>query len=152
MPEELDIQKLKSDYPEFFKQYSPDLLEFIFSKKTSSKIAEICLENRIEDEEKIEKIAYRVTLAFLNQVPKENLSEILEKGVDLNHETAKEISIEIKRRIFFQVPEVLKKEEQLTQSAQPSLPSKPEVASPPEVRPEEKPKETRKDIYREPLE
>jgi len=152
MPEEFDIQKLKSQYPEFFKELSPQFLEFIFSEETSSKVAEICLENGIEGEEKIEKIAYRIGLVLFNQVPKENLPEILEKGANLDYEIAERISIEIKRRILSQAPAILKKEEQLTQPAQPSLPSKPEVAPPPEVRPKVEPKETRKDIYREPLE
>lgn len=105
MTNDIEIQKLKSKYPEFFEQFSPELLEFLFSEETSSKIAKICLENGVEDEEKIEKIAYRVTLALFGQIPKENLTEVLEKGVKLNHETAKKISIEIKRLIFSQIPE-----------------------------------------------
>jgi len=150
MIDDTEIQKLKNQYPDFFEQFPKKLWKFIFSEETSSKIAEICSESGIENEEKIEKIAYRVTLALLNQVPKENLPEILEKGVDLNHETAEEISIEIKRRIFSQVPEVLKKEEP-TQSTPPP-PDKPEVGPSPEVKPEIEPKEVRRDIYREPTE
>jgi len=152
MPEEFDIQKLKKEYPELFEEFSPELFEFLFSEETSSKIAEICLENGVEDEEKIEKIAYRISLVLFNQVPKENLTRILERGVNLPCEIAERISMEVNRRIFSQAPEVLKKEEQLTQPAQPSLPSKPEVAPPPEVKPKVEPKEARKDIYREPFE
>jgi len=151
MLESPDIQKLKNEYPDFFEKFPSEFLEFIFSEETSSKIAEICLENGVEDEEKIEKIAYRISLVLFNQVPKKNLAEILEKGVNLPCEIAEKISIEVNRRIFSQTPEVLKKEEQLTQPAQPSLTSKPEVAPPPEVRPKVEPKETRKDIYREPI-
>jgi len=140
MPEEFDIQKLKEQYPEFFKQVSPNLLEFIISKETSSKISEICLKNGIENEEKIEKIAYRITLALLGQIPKENLAEILEKGVKLDSETAKIISIEIKRLIFSQIPKSKAKETQPVKPSPPTLEEK---------KPE---KPSKKDVYREPIE
>ena len=100
MPEEFDIQKLKKEYPEFFEQISPEFLEFISSEETFSKVAEICLENGIENEEKIEKIAYRIGLVLFDQVSKENFAGILEKGVNLNREVAERISIEVNRRIF----------------------------------------------------
>jgi len=151
MPEEFDIQNLKKECPELFEQFPSEFLEFLFSEETSSKIAEICFENGIQDEEKIEKIAYRVGLILLDQVPRENFAKILEKGVDLDRETAEKISIEINRRIFAQVPEILKAEEP-TQSVPPPPEVKPEVAPSPEVKPEGEPKETRKDIYREPIE
>jgi len=138
MPEEFDIQKLKEQYPEFFKQVSPDLLQFILSEETSSKISEICLKNGIEDEEKIEKIAYRVILALLRQIPKENLTEILEKGVKLDSETAKKIHTEINRLIFSQIKK--------TQPAQPIKP----LPSPPAEEKLKRPK--KKDVYREPIE
>jgi hypothetical protein len=149
MPEEFEIQKLKNEYPEFFEQLSSEFLDFIFSEETSFKIAKICFENGIEDSEKVEKIAYRVTLALLDQVPKENLAEIFEKGVGLNREIAERISLEVNRRILSQVPEILKKEE----VPEPiPLPTTPEATPPPEVQPEERPEKTRKDIYREPIE
>jgi len=143
MTEESEIQRLKSEYPEFFAQFSPDFLEFIFSEEISNEIASICLENKVEDEEIIEKIAYRVTLALLNQVPKENLAKILEKGAGLSSEIAEKISAAIEERIFSQIPEIEKKEEQLIQSTQPFSPITEEKKS------EEPPK---KDTYREPIE
>jgi len=100
MLEEFDIQKLKKEYPEFFKQVSSELLEFILSEETSSKIAQICLKNKIEEEEKIEKIAYRIVLAMLEQIPMKNLPLILEKGVGLSSETAEKIYTEINQLIF----------------------------------------------------
>jgi hypothetical protein len=157
MSEEFEIQKLKSEYPEFFVQVSPDLLEFIFSEETSSKIAEICLENGIEDEEKIEKIAYRVTLALLEQVPKENLAEILEKGVEIDFETAEKISIEIKQLIFSQIPEtqpkeIQKEEDQIEEDEiEEDELTQPEKPSPPVTEKEEPEKPSKKDVYREPV-
>jgi len=143
MTEESEIQKLKSEYPEFFAQFSFEFLEFIFSEEISSEIASICLENKVEDEEIIEKIAYRVTLALLNQVPKENLAKILEKGAGLSSEIAEKISVGVEGRIFSQIPEIEKKEEQLTQSTRPFSSVTEEKKS------EELPK---KDTYREPIE
>jgi len=151
MANNAEIQKLKNEYPEFFEQFSSELLEFVFSEKTSSKIAQICSENGIEDEEKVEKIAYRVGLVLLNQVPKENFTEILEKGATLNRQTAERISTEINRSIFSQIPEILKTAEP-TLPASPSPEVKPEVEPPLEAKPEAEPKETRRDIYREPME
>lgn len=149
MPEEFDIQKLKEQYPEFFKQVSPNLLEFILSKETSSKISEICLENGIEDEEKIEKIAYRVTLALLDQVPKENLAEIFEKGAKIDSETARKISIEIKRLIFSQIP---KTKPQKTQPIKPPPATFEEEKLEETEKTEKIEKPSKKDFYREPIE
>lgn len=159
MPEEFEIQKLKEQYPEFFEEISPEFLDFLFSEETSSKITEICFENGIEDEEKIEKVAYRISLILFGQVPKENFATILENGVPLNREVAERISIEVNRRIFSQAPPVLK-EEAIPQPAPTSPPSIQEETSTPEIQPEEtleiqpeeKPKEIKKDVYREPIE
>ncbi len=151
MANNIELQKLRNKYPEFFKQVPSKLLEFIFSEETSSKIAKICLENGVEDEEKIEKIAYRVTLALLGQVPKENLTEIFEKGVKLDHETAKKISIEIKLNIFSQIQEIQSKEVRKEEGQI----EKDELTQPAELPPsvaEKEPKESsKKDTYREPI-
>lgn len=98
-----EVQELKKQYPEFFKKHPSELLEFILSEETSSKIAGICLENGIEDEEKIEKIANRVVSALLKEFPKEKLPQVLEKGVGLNLGTAEKISAEINQFIFSHV-------------------------------------------------
>ena len=146
MPEESEIQKLKKEYPEFFEQISPEFLEFISSEETSSKIAEICLENGIEDEEKIEKIAYRITLALLGKIPKENLTEILEKGAGLNHEIARKIHALVNLLISSKIKE--------TPPAQPTKlkrsPLIPELVLEEELEKPPKPENhSKKDIYRE---
>jgi len=143
MTEESEIQKLKSEYPEFFAQFSPDFLELIFSEEISLEIASICLENKVEDEEIIEKIAYRITLSLLNQVPKENLTKILEKGAGLNHEIAEKISVAVEEHIFSQIP--------APQSIKSSLTEGEEVILPPEIQSDAELKKTRKDVYREPI-
>lgn len=144
MVEESEPQKLKSKYPEFFAQFSPKFLEFIFSKETSTGIARICLESDIKNEGTVEKIAYRVTLALLDQVPKENLPKILEKGAGLSRQVAEKISFAVKQRIFSQAP--------TTQPMKSPPPIESEVAPPPEAKPEIEKKEGEKDVYREPIE
>ena len=102
MANDIEFEKLKKEYPDFFKKYSSGFLGFILSEETSSKIAEICLKNKIEDEEKIEKIANRVVSALLGEFPKEKLPQVLEKGIGLNPETAQKIYTEIDQFIFSQ--------------------------------------------------
>ena len=137
---ELEFQKLKKEYPDFFEKISSGLLSFILSEETSSLIAQICLENKIGDEEKIEKIAYQVTLALLEQTPKENLSEIFEKGMGLDSETAKKIHIEVNQLIFSQVQKTQPKEKKITQPKKISFSTTKE---------EESEKPIKKDNYRE---
>jgi len=103
MANDIEFEKLKKEYPDFFKKYSSGFLGFILSEETSSKIAEICLKNKIEDEEKIEKIANRVVSALLGEFPKEKLPQVLEKGIGLNPETAQKIYTEIDQFIFSQI-------------------------------------------------
>ncbi|MDI6603482.1 MAG: hypothetical protein QME57_05285 [Patescibacteria group bacterium] len=148
MIENTEFQKLKKQYPEFFSQFSEKFWDFLFSEDTAFRVVEICIKNGVENEEEIEKIASRITLVLLNQIPKENLTEVLMKGVRLDSNTANQISQEAEKLIFSQVPEILK-EEEFTQPA-PSV--KPELKPLLEIKPEEKPKEARKDIYREPIE
>jgi len=133
MTNNIELQKLKDKYPKVFKQVPSNLLEFIFAKETSSKIAEICLKNKVEDEEKIKKISYFITLTLLKQTPEESLTENLEKEVKLSHETARNISIEVKTNIFSQIQESRPiktgkgknsvKKDQPTQSTNPSPPT-----------------------------
>lgn len=134
MAEETDLEKLKRDYPEFFERVLPELIEFVLSEETSSKIAEICLKNGVKDEEKIEKIAYRITLVLLERFPGEKLVETIEKEGGLAPEAAQKISAEVNRLIFSQIP------------APASPPPPKEEAT------EEPPKPPGKDVYREPVE
>ena len=72
-------------------------------EEISLEIAGICLENKIEDKKMIEEVASRVTLALFDQIPKESLTKILEKGVGLSHEKAEKISAAVKESIFSQL-------------------------------------------------
>jgi len=147
-----ELQRLKDKYPDFLKQVPSNLLEFIFSKETPSKIAMICIESGVENGEKIEKIAYYITSILLGQIAEENLTEILEKEVKLDHKTAKKISIEIKLKILskiqkIQSEEIQKRENRIekNQSTQPIKPLLP-------VEERGSKKSSKGDNYREPIE
>jgi hypothetical protein len=101
--EDFDIEKIKGDYPDFFEELSPDLLNFISSENASFKIADICLENGVISEEKIEKTAYYIISSLLRQEPEENLIMTLKNGLDINLETAKKISDGVKKNIFHRI-------------------------------------------------
>lgn len=143
MPEKINLEEIKKQYPEFFKKISPELLEFILSEKISSKIAEICLENGVVNEEKIEKIAYQTALVLLGQRAEESLPKILETEEGLNREITQKISISIRRFIFSEIPKIQESqrgENQLIQplTQPPATAKKEKTEAPPE-----------KDNYRE---
>ncbi len=150
MSDEIEIQKLKEQHPEFFAQFPEEFWDFVLSEETAFKIMKICIKNGIENEERIEKIASRITLILLNQIPKENLTEVLMKGVGLNFDTATQISQEVEKSIFSQVPKLSKKEKPTHPTPPP--PSKADFGPSPKVKPETKLEKPKKDIYREPLE
>lgn len=161
MIRDFEIQKLKEEYPELFEEFSSEFFEFLFSEKIASEIAQICLKNGIQDEEKIEEIAYLVAAVLLGELPEENLARTLEKGVGIDHETAKEISIQFKHLIFSKAPKVYS---ETTQSKKPLF-TKP-IDKPMDLpsilfgeefikfnseKPFSQNKDIYKDIYREPI-
>ena len=94
MPEEIDLKNLKEEYPEFFRNTPPEVIDFALSEKTSEKIADIATKNGVNEEDKIAGIAQRITLVLLNKLPSGNLAMTLELGVKLIPETAKKIADE----------------------------------------------------------
>jgi len=94
MIDETEVQKLKNDYPEFFKALPPELVDFIFSEKTAEKITGICKSNNVVDEAQIEGIAYRITLVLFKKLPGENLAMTIESGLGLKPEIARKIADE----------------------------------------------------------
>jgi hypothetical protein len=144
MEEESEIQKLKAQYKEYFKDISDEFLNFVFSKDLFYQIAEICFENGIEDGERIEKIANRITLVLFKQIPKENLTEVLMKGVGLDFETSKRISSRAEELIFAKAPKMIKEKPKITETLKlEKREEKPKVVPPETIK---------RDIYREPIE
>jgi len=131
---------------ELSNEISKELLELIESEDTALKIAEICFENGIGEDEKIRKIAYQTGRVLLGDLPPEKFCEDLEKNTGISAFLAGKIAREINDSIFYPVKESL-----ATLYKTEIVPSeKPSVEVTPGIPPEEKPK--REDVYREPIE
>ena len=89
-----ELQKLKEDYPDFFRKTPPEVIDFALSEKTSEKIADIAVRNGVDNEEQVEGIAQRVILVLLNRLPSGNLAMTLELGLKILPEIAQKIADE----------------------------------------------------------
>lgn len=146
MTKETEFQKLKSEYPDFFKIISPEIIDFAFSEKTSSQISNICLEGGLKEED-VDEVSYRVALVFFNKLPRESLVIALKDGVGLPPETAQKISSEVNRLIFSQMPraQVEVREESTTSIKEQTKEEEQEKPAAP-------PASSKPDTYREPVE
>ncbi len=143
MPNEIEIQNLKKDYPEFFLKTPAKLVDFLFSEKTSEKIADICKKNGVADESQVEKIAQRITWVLLGKLPSGNLAAGLELWVKLTPETAKKVADEANQFISSAMAQ-LKSEVTIPQAKPEVRAERPVVEEPPK-------KPLSKDSYREPI-
>ncbi len=137
-----NIEELKEKYPGFFETFPLELIEFALSEKTAQKIANICIENRITEQEMVIGIAFRVTYALFGKLPKENLAITFKDGLEIEEEKAKKIASSVNEIIFSNLPEA--------KSEEAPLPKK-------DPEKKEEPKEISesdfsKDVYREPIE
>lgn len=133
-------------YSEILEKLSPDLIKVLLSEETPLRIAEICTENEVEEEEKIKKIAYQVGRVLLGELSPEKFQTTLEKEIKLHLLTAKKITEEINQDIFFPVKTSLEKIYKI-EIAPPAKPTK--ITPPPEEKPPTPPS---KDTYRESIE
>jgi hypothetical protein len=104
---EIELKKLKEDYPDFFENFPKEIAEVILAEETPLKISEICIKNGLKEEEKIEKIAYQITLVLLGQLPPKELQKTLEKELGLELALAQKIYIEADQSIFSTIKESL---------------------------------------------
>ena len=142
MPEETNIEKLRKQYPAFFEAYPLSLIEFALDKKTAQKIANICIENKIKDQEKVKGVAFRVTYALFGKLPKENLAITFKDGLDIDEKTAQNIAKSVDKIIFSELASLTKEESSEEEAA----------AKPAEEKSSPKPPSSpQKDAYREPL-
>lgn len=99
MPKEYSTEEVWKLYDKL----PQELQEAIFSVETAKNMGEICKRNEIED--KVSEIAKRVGYVLLGLLPPEDFREYLEQ--ELGKETAKSVSHEINRFIFFPVKQSL---------------------------------------------
>lgn len=162
MPEEDELEKLKTQYPEIFKKLPSEVIDLVLSENTAIKIADICSENEITEEEKISKVGYYVGLVLLGGLHPSKLLEILKKEMDISSLKAEKIIQGINVAIFSSVKESLDKiyetgtelfEVEEPPEIKPQTPT-PDLKSPPVTEPpteEEQPPSQGRDIYREPI-
>lgn len=134
----------KKELWKLYKKIPEELKKAIFSEETAEDLDKIAQRHQIK-EEKVEKIAERITHVFLGLLPPEEFQEVLIKEVNLDLETANKVTREINRYIFFPVKASLEKlyGKELISIVQPT-----KIA----FREGEKPKEkSPEDIYREPI-
>lgn len=142
MSEQIELQKLKEEYPEFFRKTSPELIDFIFSDKTSEKIADIAAKNGVSDEEVVEGIAQRVTWVLLDRLPSGNLAMTFELGLKISPDISQKIADEANQFISSETAQW-----KLGRIIQPK-----EASAAEEITEEEPRKPSSKDVYREPVE
>lgn len=128
-----------------YEKLPEDLKEAIFSGDTAENLYEACARNGIEDD-RIPEIARYVGRVLLGILPLDKFQKTLEEEVKLKKETAKRISREVNRFIFYPLKSSL---EEISKT--PGEPTPSVSRAVPTVEEEQKvpPKE---DIYREKVE
>ena len=144
MPEEYT----KEQFWKLYEKLPEELREAIFSEETADSIWDICARNGIEDE-RISEIARYTGRVLMGLLPPDELAETLEKKLELDKETAKRISQEINRFIFYPVKASLEELYKIEMVPIAGTPVK-APAKKVEEKSEERPK--RMDVYREQIE
>lgn len=107
MDKKNNIEELQNDYPLFFEAFPLPIIEFALSEITAKKIANICIENKIIDQEKVAGIGYRTAYVIFNKLPKEGLMITIRDGLDVEEEIAKKITKSIDEIILSQIPKII---------------------------------------------
>lgn len=128
------IEYPKEQLWELYQELPKEIQETIFSESTADKIHSICTRNKIEDTEKISKIAKLSGYVLLGLLLPEELEGSFISEIKIKKEEAKQISKEINRFIFLPIKD--------------SIEALYGVKITPKVN-EEKNKKTGKDSYRE---
>ncbi len=145
MPEEYTRKQLW----ELYLKLPEELKEAVTSIENTDLIYEIGKRNGIEEEKCVEITKY-VGYTLFGVLPPEELQATLERELKLKKEVAKKVTQEINRFIFYPVKTSL--EELYKIEIAPLVARSLEEVPSTEIRPEVKPEEVRRDIYREPIE
>lgn len=139
---------------QFWKLYDKlpqELKDAVFAEETGDAIYDVCKKN--ETMEYLFDIVEYVGRVLLGVLPPEEFQEILEKEVKLPNETAKKVSREIYRQIFYPVKVALESLYTIKTASPTDIPTKPGAAFPEETKmPAAEPEPAGPDVYREPVE
>ena len=140
-------EKISSEkFWELYKNLPQELKNVLFAEETGNYVYETCKKNGAG--EKLGEIVDYVGQVLVGVLPPGDFQKILEKEVELNPETAKKVTQEIHRLIFYPVKPCL---EELYRVELTGAPVSPKTETPPSA--EEKPPiPSGKDVYRETVE
>ena len=156
----------KEQFWKLYKELSPELQEAIFSEETANDIYDICQRNGIKDD-RISTVARYTGRVLLGVLPPEDIQATIKKEAKLDTDTAKKISQEINRFVFYPVrtkiaglykkevstPAEVSPETKSKQKAEKILPKEKLTKNEEELASEKEPPEPKKeDVYREPIE
>jgi archaellum component FlaC len=137
----------KEQFWKLYEKLPQELKDALFAEETGNDIEDICRRNKIS--ENLGQIVDYVGQVLIGLLPPEEFQETLEKEIKLKKATAKKVSQEINRFIFYPLKSSL--EEIYKMKLEPS--AKSEIGKPAEVPSQgEKKPSPRKDVYREPVE
>ncbi len=111
MVEKTDINKIKSLYPSFFEAFSFSFIDFVIGGQMAQRIANICIENRVLDQEKIQKISYHITFVVFDKMDIDRLPSKLEEDAGVSSEIAQKITKSVNEIIFSQIAKIKKDED-----------------------------------------
>jgi len=94
---------------DLYESLPKEIQEAVFSPENAETIYNICIRNDITDENKISEIAKNIGYVLLGLLKPDELQSVLEKEIKLKQATAKQVSLEITRFIFFPIKESLEK-------------------------------------------
>ena len=137
---------------QFWKLYGKlpqELKDALFAEETGNNIYDICKRNKIE--ESLEMIVDYVSQVLVGILAPEDFQEVLEKELGFKKESAKKVSREINRFIFYPVRPALEELYKIEIAKPAGMEGpKPRIAAEDE---EEKPiTPAKEDVYREPIE
>ena len=138
----------KTTPEQFWKLYEKlpqELKDALFDEETGNNIYEICKRNEIE--KNLEAIVDYVGQVLVGVLALEDFQNMLEKELKLQKDTAKRVTHEINRFIFYPVKPALEQLFKIEITPPSSLPT--EKSKPGEEKP---PTPSEKDTYREPIE
>lgn len=140
-------EKLSSEkFWELYKNLPQELKNVLFSEETGNYIYETCKKNGAG--EKLGEIVDYVGQVLIGVLPPEDFQKTLEKELKLDSETAKKMTQEIHRFIFYPVKPCLEELYRVEITGAP-VPPKPETPLPAEEKPSTP---SGKDVYRETIE
>ena len=134
-------EKEREKYRKLYKELPEDLQEAAFSVEVDDNINDVCRKYKVYN--KVDKITEHIGNVFFGLLSPDSFQETLEKEVGIEVETAKRVTTEIYRYVFYPVKESLEKLYRMEIAPL----AKMTVTPPSSKRPPEPPK--KEDVYRE---